>query len=131
MSQLKYTGSVFMTKPVDEPQLSTCERLKEIFPMLMFIFTPQRIWNHIKGSKAMHVDPKQKEVYIWNGWEFGYMERPEGFEENDLDGDGVFSVEEQKIARDKRAAQNAAAKDEVDNPVHESTEKDSATTEVH
>lgn len=117
MTQLKYTGSVFMTKPEDEPQLSTFEKLKELFPMLMFIFTPSKIWKRIKGLNFLQVDPKQKEVYIWNGWEFGYMERPEGFEDNDLDGDGVFSPEEQKIAREKKAAQKAAAKEEMDNPV--------------
>ena len=128
MTQLKYTGSVFMTKPVDEPQLSTFERLKELFPMLMFIFTPSKIWKRIKGLAFLQVDPKQKEVYIWNGWEFGYMERPEGFEENDVDGDGIFSIEEQKIAREKRAAQKAVAKEDVDNPVYESAEQDAGKT---
>ena len=124
MKQLKYTGSVLMTKPVDGPQLSTFETLKELCPMLMFVFTHNKIWKYIKGLSFLQVDPKQKEVYIWNGWEFGYVERPTGFEENDLDGDGVFSIEEQKIAREKRAAQKAAAKEEVDNPVHESAEMD-------
>ena len=124
MKQLKYTGSVLMTKPVDGPQLSTFETLKELCPMLMFVFTHNKIWKYIKGLSFLQVDPKQKEVYIWNGWEFGYVERPTGFEENDLDGDGVFSIEEQKIAREKRAAQKAAAKEDVDNPVYESKEMD-------
>lgn len=117
-----------MTKPVDEPRLSMFERLKELFPMLMFIFTPSKIWKRIKSLGFLQVDPKQKEVYIWNGWEFGYMERPDGFEDNDLDGDGVFSIEEQKIAREKRAAQKATAKEDVDNPVYESAEKDTGQT---
>lgn len=40
---------------------------------------------------------------------YGFVERPEGFDEEDEDGDGIFSIEEQKAAREKRAAEAEAS----------------------
>merc|ERR1712216_580369 len=93
--QLKYTGSVFMTKPVDDAPVSTVEMMKQTFPMMMFMFTPKQIWAHIKGMKALQVDPGRKEVYMWNGFEYGFVERPDIDDDDDTDGDGIFSIAEQ------------------------------------
>ena len=53
---------------------------------------------------------------IWDGYEYGFVERPAGFDEGtDADGDGIFSIEEQKAAREKKAAEVEA--DATDNPL--------------
>ena len=65
----------------------------------------------IQGLSFLKVDPGQKEVYIWNGYEYGFVDRPEGFDaEDDLDGDGIFSIEEQAAAREKKKKANPFAR---------------------
>ena len=62
---------------------------------------------------CFQVRPGRKEIYVWNGYEYDFVERPEGFDEEDEDGHGIFSIEEQKNARAKREA------DAMDNPLAE------------
>jgi hypothetical protein len=127
--QLKYTGSIFMTKPVNDAKISTVEMMKQTFPMMVFMFAPNKIWARIKNMNCMKVDPGRKEVYIWNGFEYGFVERPEVDADDDVDGDGIFSIAEQKAAREKRAAAANATSDEyMKNPLAVSGAPKNATT---
>eukprot|EP01048_Picozoa_sp_COSAG05_P001064 COSAG05_NODE_33_length_28089_cov_31.909289_31_plen_156_part_00 len=76
-SQLKYTGSVFLTKPIGEMPTGFGAMLKETAPMLAFMFTPKKLWAYIKNASVLKVKPSDKEIYLWNGREFGLVDRPD------------------------------------------------------
>lgn len=108
--QLKYSGSAFLHRPVAPPPEGTWEMMKVTFPMAAFMFLPGSIWNQVKKLSIMKIVPGRKEIYIWNGYEYGFVDRPQGFnDEDDADGDGIFSIEEQRAAREKKAAALIAA----------------------
>eukprot|EP01052_Picozoa_sp_SAG31_P013753 SAG31_NODE_836_length_11643_cov_3.389813_3_plen_74_part_00 len=69
-------GATFLTRPAEEKDRSNFEMLKEVLPMLVFMFSPARLWELIKNISILRVGPGRKEMYLWNGYEYGFVNRP-------------------------------------------------------